>query len=111
MGSAVIVPSTRASSGSADPPALRAGDGVRLKFLYPGGAVEIIDCRWIAVVGLGPNGFEATSHWVVIDFNGREIWKPLGYLAQAELLQGNPEPAMRSDGTFPGASEDIRYHR
>ncbi len=99
-----------ASSRPARPPALRAGDGVRLKFLYPGGTVEIVDCRWIALMGLGANGSEALSQWVVIDFEGREIWKPLGYLVQAELLEENRDPAVEADPVSARVASDLGYH-
>lgn len=102
--------SERASLRPARPPALRAGDGVRLKFLYPGGTVEIVDCRWIAIMGLGANGSEALSQWVVIDFEGREIWKPLGYLVQAELLEGNRDSAADMDPVSARAAGDLGYH-
>ena len=105
------MPSSRRSSGPARPPSLEPGDGVRLKFLYPGGAVEILDCTWIAVVGLGANGSEALSQWVVIEHEGREIWKPLAYLAQAEVLQENREPATHAPEKFPGEAGDLAYHR
>lgn len=90
---------------------MQPGDGVRLKFLYPGGAVEIVDCRWIAVMGLGATGSEALSQWVVIEFEGREIWKPLGYLVQAEVLEENREPATHAQEIFTGETGDLRYHR
>lgn len=101
----------RAAAQFAHPPTLQAGDGVRLKFLYPGGTVEILDCTWIAIVGLGANGSEALSQWVVIDFEGREIWKPLGYLVQAEVLEGNEEPSTRPERAVPGGTGDLGYHR
>jgi hypothetical protein len=107
----VSVPSRRRSSGSAHPPSLEPGDSVRLKFLYPGSAVEILDCTWIAVVGLGANGSEALSQWVVIELEGREIWKPLAYLAQAEVLQENPEPATHAQEVFGPGAGDLAYHR
>lgn len=103
--------SKRASPGSAQPPTLRAGDGVRLKFLYPGGTVEILDCTWIAIVGLGASGSELLSPWVVIDFEGREIWKPLSYLVQAEILEENPAPSAHPDEGVPRASGEFGYHR
>lgn len=103
--------SERASPRPARPPALRAGDRVRLKFLYPGGTVEIVDCRWIAIMGLGANGSEALSQWVVIEFEGREIWKPLGYLVQAEVLEENREPATHTQETFAREAADLGYHR
>ncbi len=94
----------------ARPPALRAGDGVRLKFLYPGGTVEIVDCRWIAIMGLGANGSEALSQWVVIDFEGREIWKPLCYLVQAEVLEENRNPAADTGPVSARPAGDLGYH-
>ena len=103
--------SERAYPRPARPPALRAGDRVRLKFLYPGGAVEIVDCRWTAIMGLGANGSEVQSQWVVIDFEGREIWKPLGYLVQAELLEENRDPATHTQDTFAQGAADFGYHR
>ena len=107
----VSVPSSRRVSGSAKPPSLQSGDDVRLKFLYPGGAVEILDCTWIAVVGLGANGLESLSQWVVIECEGREIWKPLAYLAQAEVLQENREPATHAQEKFAREVGDLGYHR
>lgn len=102
--------SERTSLRPARPPALRAGNGVRLKFLYPGGTVEIVDCRWIAIVGLGANGSEALSQWVVIDFEGREIWKPLGYLIQVELLGESRNPEADMDPMSARATGDLGYH-
>lgn len=84
---------------------------MRLKFLYPGGAVEILDCTWLALVALGADGTEATSPWVVIEFEGRRIWKPLGYLVQAELLGDGHEPVASSDRGPSRAREDLGYHR
>jgi hypothetical protein len=107
----VFVPASRRVSGSARPPSLQAGDDVRLKFLYPGGAVEILDCSWVAIVGLGANGSEALSQWVVIEVEGREIWKPLAYLAQAEVLQENREPATHARERFAREVGDLGYHR
>ena len=97
--------------GFRQPPTLRTGDGVRLKFVYPGGAVEILDCTWIAVVGLGANGSEALSQWVVVGFQGRKIWKSLGYLVQAEVLEDNNAPVVPTNGGIPKATEDLGYHR
>ncbi len=97
--------------GSVKPPGMRSGDSVRLKFLYPGGAVEIVDATWIAVAGLGVEGAEATSPWVVIDYQGRRMWKPLGYLVQAEVLEEGDDSAA-SPGRVPARrSEDLGYHR
>jgi len=107
----VSVPSSRRVSGSAKPPSLQSGDDVRLKFLYPGGAVEILDCTWIAVVGLGANGLESLSQWVVIECEGREIWKPLAYLAQADVLQENRQPATHAQEKFAREVGDLGYHR
>ncbi len=93
------------------PPSLQGGDAVRLKFLYPGGAVEILDCVWIAIVGLGANGSEALSQWVVVDFEGRELWKPLGYLVQAEVLEVSRGPPTRRDRDLSSPTGDLGYHR
>ena len=101
----------RDSRGFANPPALRPGDAVRLKFLYPGGAVEIVDCTWIAVTGLGVEGSETANPWVVIDFEGRRIWKPLGYLVQAELLEESQDEALPSGRAAARPSGDLGYHR
>ena len=97
--------------GFRQPPTLRAGDGVRLKFVYPGGAVEILDCTWIALVGLGATGSEALSQWVVIEFRGRKIWKPLGHLVQAEVLEDNDAPVAPTNGGIPRTTEDLGYLR
>ncbi len=97
--------------GSAKPTTLRPGDSVRLKFLYPGGAVEIVDCTWIAVVGLGVDGSETTSPWVVIDCDRRRIWKPLGYLVQAEILEEGQDSAAPPDRVPARPSGDLGYHR
>lgn len=107
----VLLVNGRGPSISAKSPMLHEGDGVRLKFLYPGGQVEILDCTWIAIVGLGPNGQEAQSQWVVIDFQGRHIWKPLGYLVQAEVIEENHHPTFRPEETYGKATEDLGYHR
>lgn len=93
------------------PPTLGPGDAVRLKFLYPGGAVEILDCTWTALVGLSADGAETVSTWVVIDFEGRQIWKPLAYLVQAELLEPHRESATPADRMAARPSGDFGYHR
>ena len=72
--------------------------------------MEILDCNWIAIVGLGAGGSEALSQWVVIDFEGREIWKPLGYLVQAEILEESQEPSPHPDGGVPKSTGDLGYH-
>ncbi len=84
---------------------------MRLKFLYPGGSVEVLDCGWVAIVGLGANDSEALSQWVVIDFEGREIWKPLGYLVQAEVLEERREALAGPDMGAPKPSGELGYHR
>lgn len=98
------------SLNSAKRPALREGDEVRLKFSYPGGDVEIMDCKWIAIVSLGASDRETQSQWVVVDFQGREIWKPLGCLIQAELLEENQETSVRPDETYANATESLGYY-
>lgn len=84
---------------------------MRLKFMYPGGAVEILDCKWVAIVGLGVEGSETTSPWVVIEFEGRKIWKPLAYLVQAEVLAEHEQVSV-APGRIPARPrEDLGYHR
>ncbi len=73
--------------------------------------MEIVDCTWIAVVGLGVDGSETTSPWVVIDFQGRRVWKPLGYLVQAEILEEGRDPAVLPDRVPERPSGDLGYHR
>ncbi len=99
------------AGGPSKPPALRAGDSVRLKFLYPGGAVEIVDCTWIAVVALGADGSDATSPWVVIEFEDRRIWKPLGCLVQVEVLEEGHDSGAAPDRVPPQPTRDLGYHR
>jgi len=101
----------RVVPGASVPPRIRPGDEVRLKFLYPGGAVEIIDGTWVAIVGLGANGQEAQSQWIVLRFEEREIWKPLSYLVQAEVLEANQEDIPLPDGIFPREADGLGYHR
>lgn len=64
------------------------GDRVRLKFLYPNGAMELLDCTWLATANLGspdnPNG-----GWVVVTVDDRVMWKPLHHLIQLEVLEPN----------------------
>ncbi len=66
------------------------GDRVRLKFLYPNGAVEILECLWISATTLGapenPNG-----GWVVVSADDRVMWKPLSHLIQLEVIEANDE--------------------
>ncbi len=82
-----------------------------MKFLYPGGQLEIIDCTWIAIVPLGASGNDVQSPWIVLRFEGREIWKPLGYLVQAEVLEANPDRSSSPEELFTRATEDLGYHR
>jgi len=83
-----------------------------LKFLYPGGTVEIVDCTWVTVTSLGVTGVETPTQWVVIRFRGREIWKPLSYLVQVELLAPAPEEAAGAPSGFPGpGTEGVQYYR
>ena len=109
--STVSVASRRPFPEPTRPPTLGPGDAVRLKFLYPGGTVEILDCTWTALVGLGADGSETLSPWVVIDFEGRQIWKPLAYLVQAELLEAHGESATPMDRVPARPSGDFGYHR
>ncbi|HEV8595482.1 MAG TPA: hypothetical protein VGR51_08140 [Thermoplasmata archaeon] len=77
-----------ARAGDATPVA--EGDRVRLKFLYPNGAIEVLECTWIATSSLGapenPNG-----GWVVVSAEERVLWKPLSHLIQLEVLEVNEE--------------------
>ena len=66
------------------------GDRVRLKFLYPNGAVEIMECTWLSASSLGapenPNGA-----WAIVSVDDRVFWKPLSHLIQLEVLETNEE--------------------
>lgn len=76
------------------------GDRVRLKFLYPNGAVEHLECLWIAATTLGapenPNG-----GWVVVSADDRVLWKPLSHLIELEVIEPNDEARQprRPNGT------------
>ncbi len=84
---------------------------MRLKFLYPNGDVEILDCTWVAVATLTPNGQEAQAQWVVVHFEGREIWKPLGCLIQAEVIGQNHASDGPTEGVAALDGEEFGYHR
>ncbi len=73
--------------------------------------MEILDCTWTALVGLGADGSETLSTWVVVDFEGRQIWKPLAYLVQAELLEAHGRSATPMDRMPERPSGDLGYHR
>lgn len=82
-----------------------------MKFLYPGGNVEIIDCTWVTVTSLGAAGVETPTQWVVIRFQGRDIWKPLSSLVQVELLAPAPDEAAGLPSDIPSPrADDIRYY-
>lgn len=83
------------------------GDRVRLKFLYPNGALEVMDCTWITTTNLGapenPNG-----GWVVVSADDRVMWKPLSHLIQLEVVEtnGGARQVRRANG-----GTLARYHR
>lgn len=83
------------------------GDRVRLKFLYPNGAVEILDCTWISATTLGapenPNG-----GWVVVSAGDRVLWKPLNHLIQLEVIEANGEAR---NGRRGNGGDVDHYHR
>lgn len=83
------------------------GDRVRLKFLYPNGALEVMECTWMSATNLGapenPNGA-----WVVLGVDDRVIMKPLSHLIELEVLEANEEArTMRR----AGETDVGRYHR
>ncbi len=84
---------------------------MRLKFLYPNGDLEIVDCTWIAVATLAGSGHESQGQWAVIDFEGREIWKPLGCLIQVEVLQESCDPDTTAGEPTTALAGDLGYHR
>ncbi len=67
-------------------PVLGPGDGVRLKFLYPKGDVEILDATWLGVRNLDSVAGGDHPSWVVVRLGEREVWKPLSLLVQIEVL-------------------------
>lgn len=83
------------------------GDRVRLKFLYPNGAMEILDCTWISATNLGPPE-NPNAGWVVVSADDRLIWKPLAHLIQLEVIE--PNEAARSVRRGNGFDLD-HYHR
>lgn len=83
------------------------GDRVRLKFLYPNGAMEILDCTWISATNLGPPE-NPNAGWVVVSVDDRVIWKPLAHLIQLEVIEANE--AARSVRRGNGFDLD-GYHR
>lgn len=87
------------------------GDEVRLKFLYPNGELEIIDCTWIALASLAVPGREPQSQWIVVQYEGREIWKPLGCLIQAELIEGGRGPPVAAQEEPIPALGELGYYR
>jgi hypothetical protein len=91
---------------SVDPATVVEGDRVRLKFLYPNGAMEVLEGTWIAATSLGapenPN-----SGWVVVSADEKAIWKPLLHLIQLEVVEANEEARLiRRNG-----GELDHYHR
>jgi len=83
------------------------GDRVRLKFLYPNGAIEVLDGTWLSASTLGapenPNGA-----WVVVSVDDRVLWKPLSHLIQLEVLEANE--VARNGRRHAGGDLD-HYHR
>ena len=61
------------------------GDRVRLKFLYPNGAIEILDGTWLSATTLGAPE-NPSGGWVVVSVNDRVLWKPLSHLVQFEVV-------------------------
>lgn len=83
------------------------GDRVRLKFLYPNGSMEVLDCTWISATNLGPPE-NPNAGWVVVSADDRVFWKPLSHMIQLEMLE--PNEAARSVRRGNGFDLD-RYHR
>lgn len=83
------------------------GDRVRLRFLYPNGALEVMDCTWVTTTSLGapenPNG-----GWVVVSVDDRVMWKPLSHLIQLEVL--GTDDGVRPERRPNGRGFDL-YHR
>ncbi len=85
-------------------PGLAPGDGVRLKFFYPGGEVEILDGLWLGVTNVDFARQGDKPAWVVVSFESRVLWKPLSCLVQIELL--SKSTAVGHDATEGGS----HYH-
>jgi len=83
------------------------GDRVRLKFLYPNGSMEMMECTWLSTSTLGapenPNG-----SWVLVSVDDHVFWKPLSHLIQLEVLEANGDA--RNGRRSLGAEFD-HYHR
>lgn len=102
-----MIESEGRSVHAADPSTVTEGDRVRLKFLYPNGSIEVLDCTWVAASTLGapenPNG-----GWIVVSVDDRVLWKPLSHLIQLEVLEANAEAR---NGKRTNGSDAADYHR
>ena len=92
---------------AADASSVMEGDRVRLKFLYPNGAVEVLDCTWVSATSIGAPE-NPSGGWVVVSVDDRLLWKPLSHLIQLEVLEPNEEA--RHIRRLNGGDLD-HYHR
>ena len=102
-----MIDSEGKSGAIGDASTVAEGDRVRLKFLYPNGAVEILECTWLAASTLGaPENPHAG--WLVVSADDRVLWKPLSHLIQLEVLESNGEGRNGRRGNGNGHAD---YHR
>jgi len=85
------------------------GDRVRLKFLYPNGQIEIVDCIWISIARVDEAEGAIQKEWLIVKQNGKVLWKPLTYLVQIEILRPNEGVRKRAADQLKKASQE-GYH-